>query len=70
MITSLFSQERKYKGGGTSKLEDNVCRRTYGVFIYNPQGRMWAENLGEVSNDQIYEVLEQLSRVEGQRSCT
>lgn len=65
MIASLFSQ---YKGGGTSKLKDNVGRRTYGLFIYTPQGRMWAENLGEVSDDQSYEVLEQPSRIGGQKS--
>lgn len=51
MIAALFSQEVKYKGGGTSKLKDNAGRRTYGLFIYTPQGRMWAENLGEVSKD-------------------
>lgn len=51
MISSLFSQEGKYKGGRTSNIKDNVGRRTYGLFIYTPQGRMWAENLGEVFNN-------------------
>ena len=68
MIASLFSQEGKHKGGGISKLKDNIGRRTYGLFIYTPQGRMWDENLGEVSNDQNYEVLEQPSRSGRQRS--
>lgn len=68
MIASLFSQEGKHKGGGTSKLKDNVGKRTYGLFIYTPQGKMWAENLGELSNDPNCEVLEQPSRSRGQRS--
>lgn len=70
MISSLFFQEGKYKRGGTSKLKDNVGRGTYGLFIYTPQGRMWAENLGEVSNDQNYEVLEQPSKSGGQRAIS
>lgn len=51
MIASVFSQDWKYKGGGTSKLKDNADRRTYGLFIYTPQRRIWAENLGKVSRD-------------------
>lgn len=68
MIASFIPQEGKHKGGGTFKLKDNVDRRAYGLFIYILQGRMWAENLGEISNNPNYEVLEQPFRNTGAKT--